>query len=67
MRFADLMKGPDTKFRAYASYTTHITMRQVGWLIGGGPRDGEFLPWGHDLKIREAHGSFYPVYMEIGD
>lgn len=78
MSFADLMKGPDREIlQATGSIGKKLVFRQVGWIIGGGPRDGEFLPYNPDWRlpeqpgphprITERHGSFSPVYMEIGD
>lgn len=44
-----------------------IRLRQIGWVINGGPNDGLFVK-----EITEEHkavpiGGFAPVYIEIGD
>ncbi len=73
--FAQMMEGPDRKIqtakydvRNNQSVTLHL--RQVGWLISGGPNDGEFVAWGEESAkkyIGSPAGSITPVYIEIGD
>lgn len=45
----------------------NITLRRVGWIIFGGPNDGLLVKEFTDEHKSVPHGSFAPVYIEIGD
>jgi hypothetical protein len=67
--FAQMMEGPIISFvEAYDDFGYKREYRQEGWLIAGGPYDGEFVPWPEDplLKYRNnSMGSYSPVYIEV--
>ncbi len=78
--FAQMMEGPNrlietSKYDKEMSRLTKLYIRQVGWLIAGGPHDGEFVAWPEQprtkfLCIKNGDcgiGSYSPVYIELGD
>lgn len=46
---------------------TGIVLRQVGWIVNGGAKDGTFYKDLAEFDRSLPHGSFTPVYIEIGD
>ncbi len=73
--FAQMMEGPNriietAKYDVRNNQSVTLHLRQVGWLIAGGPRDGDFIAWGDErekLHTGVVFGSISPVYIEIGD
>jgi hypothetical protein len=44
----------------------HVMLRQIGWVINGGPQDGRFIQMGEDVDRSIPHGGFSPIYVEVG-
>ena len=51
--------------------TEKTTLRQVGWQINGGANDGLIIGRMDEEKLKARlkipHGSFSPVYVQVGD
>lgn len=45
----------------------HIRLRRCAWLVNGGPRHGTFIQDLDQFPKSIPHGSFTPVYFEVGD
>ncbi len=72
-----MMEGPNRHIKAedlpvQEFVDPRLHLRQVGWLIAGGPHDGEFVPWPEEPRTKypstaekPSMGSYSPVYMEI--
>ncbi len=68
--FAQMMEGPAKRIYSQEIDGSRflIEFRQVGWLISGGPHNGEFVAWGEELVekyISFPAGLISPVYIEI--
>lgn len=44
-----------------------VVFRRIGWQVNGGPKDKEIIGEISDFDRSIPHGSFTPIYIELGD